>query len=189
MLDSIDQNLADYILDYEYREMQDFSAFKRYVLNITNNTGIIQELDDTQIQELTTMADQFTGRAAIQARNLLCFHAGLCENREVILPPNAMQINSENGGLSAPIAIGTEAQLRIIPNPNKGEFVLEVPKECSITELSIVDIQGKEVPFENLQQIENTNRILILNKETGILFLKAQCNDGSMYTTRIVVNK
>ncbi|MCJ8291090.1 MAG: T9SS type A sorting domain-containing protein [Crocinitomicaceae bacterium] len=190
VLDAIDQNLADYDLAYEQQEMQDFTTFKRYVLNITNNTGVVEGLDNAQIQQLTSMADQFTGRGAIQARNILCFHEGMCEERTVVLPASGMQLMNTEEGNEVEGLIGVSgAELKVIPNPNSGEFVLEVPKECSIASLSIVDAQGRVVAFETIEQIENKKRIVVMNEETGILFLKAECTDGSVYTTRVLVNK
>ncbi|MFT5779746.1 MAG: hypothetical protein ACI837_002705 [Crocinitomicaceae bacterium] len=189
ILDDIDANLAEYEMPYIKQEMQDYSTFKHYVLGITNNTGIVEELTDPQRDQLIYMRDNFIGRSAVQAGNMLCFHRGTCTELQVVLPTSRNQMaigqtESEQGLLNL-----DSEKLSIFPNPTDGNFILEVPEHCSIETLAICDIRGRVVAFEQLEQLNNHMKVHVTDVDTGILILKASCTDGSVYTSRVLLNK
>ncbi|MCF8410267.1 MAG: hypothetical protein K9G31_03145, partial [Crocinitomicaceae bacterium] len=97
-LDYIDVHINEFMMDEIKQEMLDYSTFKKYVLTFVNEDGIIESLDSTKIQQLEYIANNFSGKSAVQARNLLCFHAGLCEDIEVVYssPSNVKSAQATN---------------------------------------------------------------------------------------------
>lgn len=187
-LDYIDVHINEFMMDEIKQEMSDYSTFKKYVLTFVNEDGIIESLDSTQIQQLEYIANNFSGKSAVQARNLLCFHAGLCEDIEVIYStPNnvkSAQATNESSEQSAYIINQT---LKVIPNPNNGEFKLVMPENCTIQNLQIIDIHGKEIIFETIENNGEYLKLKMENTSTGIYTLKTNCSDGSVFITRLLI--
>jgi hypothetical protein len=187
-LDYIDVHINEFMMDEIKQEMADYSTFKKYVLTFVNEDGIIESLDSTQIQQLEYIANNFSGKSAVQARNLLCFHAGLCEDIEVVYstPNNAKsaQATNESSEESAYIINQT---LKVIPNPNNGEFKLVMPENCTIQNLQIIDIHGKEIIFETIEDNGEYLKLKMANTSTGIYTVKTNCSDGSVFITRLLI--
>ncbi|MCF8411545.1 MAG: T9SS type A sorting domain-containing protein, partial [Crocinitomicaceae bacterium] len=124
----------------------------------------------------------------VQARNLLCFHAGLCEDIEVVYssPSNvkSAQATNESSEQSAYIINQT---LKVIPNPNNGEFKLVMPENCTIQNLQIIDIHGKEILFETIEDNGDYLKLKMENTATGIYSVKTNCLDGSVFVTRLLI--
>lgn len=119
---------------------------------------------------------------------LLCFHAGLCEDIEVVYstPNNAKsaQATNESSEQSAYIINQT---LKVIPNPNNGEFKLVMPENCTIQNLQIIDIYGKEIIFETIEDNGEYLKLKMANTSTGIYTVKTNCSDGSVFITRLLI--
>lgn len=189
ILDLIESNISEYELPYVQKEMLDYVIFKRYILKITNNSGIVESLSGEQINKLNFYAEQSTGRAAIQARNILCFHTGNCNELPIVLPENETPLVLSTSNNEEEVTLFNQQRLKIIPNPSQGTFVLEVPNNCQIESLIILDTQGRTIGFERLDQNMNRIEIKVVHVDSGIFFLNAKCNDGSVYTTKLVINK
>ncbi len=185
-LDDIDVHINEYMIDEIKQEMVDYSLFKKYIITIADSNGIVETLSENQILQLEYMALNFVGKASVQARNLLCFHAGLCEEIEVVYAQsNKSEQASEK---SDELYISNSSNdLKVIPNPNNGEFKLIVPETCSIQNLQIFDIRGENIVFESITNDENEMRISIKNTATGIYILKANCSDNTTLVSRILV--
>jgi len=187
-LDYIDVHINEFMMDEIKQEMSDYSTFKKYVLTFVNEDGIIESLDSTQIEQLEYIANNFSGKSAVQARNLLCFHVGLCEDIEVVYatPNNAKSAQATNES-SEESAYTINQTLKVIPNPNNGEFKLVMPENCTIQNLQIIDIHGKEILFETIEDNGEYLKLKMENTSTGIYTLKTNCSDGSVFVTRLLI--
>jgi len=95
--------------------------------------------------------------------------------------------NSSNEEEVAVIKLEDDLQAEVWPNPSRGDFTLEVSSGCEIISLEIVDIQGRVL--EHMQTIQTPNRIQvnIQNASAGLHFIKAQCKEGGVIYTRLML--
>lgn len=188
-LDEIDIHINDYMVEEIRQEMMDYSIFKKYLLSIALDNGIIEKLNPGQITQLEYIAANFKGKSAVQARNLLCFHTGFCDEIEVVYAPStkSLSIIDENEETNADLLINSLDKLKIIPNPNTGEFKLLVPEKCAIEKLEIIDIHGKNIAFELLENIENQALISVKKTSSGIYMIQANCIDGTTFISRLLM--
>lgn len=185
-LNNINANIHSYKMQRVKQEMIDFTDFKNYILSITNNTGKVQNLSSPQKDQLLYMASNFEGKPAQQAQNLLCFLHGICNDIEVPLQnSNAMMMQQNNSEMDVDI-IDFSEKLEIVPNPNTGEFRLEVPNECEIHQIVVTDLNGKAVGIHQTLNNENTGIIQIQNAENGIYLIKVTCNE-KVFVSRVLV--
>jgi len=68
---------------------------------------------------------------------------------------DCVAVTEVNTGLNN---VSKELQIKIIPNPNKGNFKLLLPKFCSVATIKLMDLSGKVLLTE---LIENNNEISI----------------------------
>lgn len=170
---------------------QSNSYLSKYKLNsITGNPGKIELLTPDAILQLEYMANNFDGLAARQARNILCFFTGNCEELEIVIDDknNKGKQNGNNKSLeTVNNEINQNLELTIIPNPNDGIFELQVPEDCAISDISIVDVNGKKVEFDLLSDTSNKTTIQLISSQPGIHIINSVCNDGSNYSGRILI--
>lgn len=81
--------------------------------------------------------------------------------------------------------LGTEKQeldkISIYPNPAKDFIHLELPTELIIHHISLIDVSGKEITVETIN-----NSLNISNLASGIYFLKIKTQKG-MWNKRVVI--
>lgn len=186
ILNNISNNLTNYEMQRTQQEMEDFVMFKELVMDITDNTGrFTQELTPAQVNQLEYVADNFIGRSSRQARNILCFFNGDCEDIVIELPEGGPG-NSGNKTLSG----NNESviDLSIVPNPNDGKFIVSTSNGCDIAIVNVVDVTGKTIEFSSNDTKEG-KVIELINKESGIYLISIQCIDGSIHSSRIVLKK
>lgn len=185
-LDEIDAQLNEFSMPDIQQEMADFSTFKHYVLSFANQQGVVERIDDTQKQQLVFMADNFKGKAAVQARNLLCFHLGLCEEITPIYAP--LRRSRENTTYtSITSSESLNEYVKIVPNPSNGVFALEVAETCEISQINITDIEGRIVTYQVLEETNVSKSIKLENCLTGLYFVKVSCVDGSSFVSRVLI--
>lgn len=169
------------------QEMIDYISFKRYLLTITGNSGIVRTLSEVNIEDLTRMRDSYTGISAVQAGNVLCFHAGICADvnvpndmRNAVAPSEEESPNQEN--------LTTSSDLLVVPNPNDGVFELSMKDNCIIQSIEVIDALGKKVETIS-NRLENMHMQLKLsNAKAGIYVIVVECADGRTLQSRLVVN-
>jgi hypothetical protein len=74
--------------------------------------------------------------------------------------------------------------LQAYPNPGTGLFTVTSDNAEALTAITVVDLQGKMVPFGFTQQNQNNVLIDLSDAEAGIYFLQASAN-GSVVTLRL----
>jgi hypothetical protein len=187
-LDYIDIHINDFMMNEVKQEMLDYSTFKKYVLTFVNSEGIIENLDSSEIQQLEFIANNFTGKSAVQARNLLCFHAGLCNDLVFDYSTiNNTKSTSANVNPSKEILSNPFNIIKVIPNPNNGEFKLELPLNCTVFNIQIIDVFGKQVPFEIIEKDEQFYQVKMMSNSSGIYSVKTICSNGLTFNSRILV--
>lgn len=188
ILDLLELELASYKMERVKQELEDFIFFKRYLLSITVNTGIVKKLQTAEIAQLEYMADNFEGKAKRQARNILCFYEGMCEEIDYEIPAETSNGNKSMGPSQWKVDENAPLQeLTIVPNPNNGEFLLGVPEGCSIETVSIVDITGRQINYEEISSKGNETNIRLLNAEKGVHIIVVNCLNGTSYMNRVLV--
>ncbi len=127
LLDSLDNSPQNYSVSRGVTDMSEFSTYNRYVLDLVNSYGYIDSLTEENADDLRDMAVNFQGKAARQARNILCFFLNECDSVLVAYegrdtPSQKSMFIDENFAQSKALELG------IYPNPNKGSFALVVPE-------------------------------------------------------------
>lgn len=186
-LNELESQLASEPASSIKQEMVDYIAFKRYLLTITGNSGIVQTLSDANIQDLIRMRDSYTGLGAVQASNILCFHAGICTDinvpsdlRNASIPSEEVLPHTEN--------LTTPSDLLIVPNPNDGIFELHMKDDCIIQSIAVIDALGKTVEATNNRLENNYMQLKLSNPKAGIYVIIVECSDGRTLQSRLVVN-
>ncbi|MFN6083862.1 MAG: T9SS type A sorting domain-containing protein, partial [Fluviicola sp.] len=186
-LTEIEQEAGQITTPVVAQEMLDFVTFKRYILAITKNTGVIERLEKNQIDQLINIRDKFVGTSAVQAGNILCFYAGKCLDREL---PNdnksALQGTNETIN-STSIIPSLINDLLIVPNPNSGSFTVEMLNECAVKEVLAFDALGKRVDLIQESRLNNKIDVSLIQPLTGIYIIKITCADGTTSQARLLV--
>lgn len=188
-LDSISAQRGTYSLERTDNDMEEFILYNSYIFDVLNTQGKIDSLSPQNITDLNYMADEFTGRAARQARNVLCFFLGECEAVSVMYEGKKNSVDKPSHQYQEPQKLERKLELGIYPNPNEGTFALVVPEGCVIAAIEVVDVNGRSVPFEEYAVRENTKDIKLVNPTNGILLVNVTCKDGSRYVNRLLISK
>ena len=75
-----------------------------------------------------------------------------------------------------------ELNLSVIPNPNKGEFLLKISDPDKVNRVEIVDMHGNV--YLNLSEINEQNQIQV--EQIGVFMILAYKNDGTITTTKYI---
>ncbi|MBI1838590.1 MAG: T9SS type A sorting domain-containing protein, partial [Flavobacteriia bacterium] len=190
-LNEIDANISSFLYERINQEMRDYTLFKRYIMSITENTGIVKNLTDEQIEQLNYMANNFVGKSSGQAQNILCFHKGICKEIEVLYDNEIrsfeiVEESSNDSDLELKDVVTTQ-KLVIIPNPNRGAFKVKMWGECGVESLKVLDIQGKSIEFNNSTSSTNSVDIELINASEGLYFIIVDCSDGTIQKARVLV--
>ncbi len=184
-LDLLDEHVPnEEILDIQ-QELSDFSEFKKFQQSISLEKNKEHVLDQKAIDKLMFMADQYTGRAAIQAQNMLCFHAGICKEWIMeSLPTISTRKQSDQAEIN-----NDQNLLSVVPNPTNGVFMVHMDKSIEFETLQILNSAGRSISFEH--EIINSNQIRVRLNQTysGVLFLKVEDTNGNIRTTTVIVEK
>lgn len=79
---------------------------------------------------------------------------------------------------------GQSFGLEVYPNPTSGQFTASVSSGIDFSIISVIDIQGKEIPFGSFKSFATTTEIDFSNQVTGLYFVKAMV-DGQQFIFRI----
>lgn len=80
------------------------------------------------------------------------------------------------------------AQLSVYPNPNNGEFTVQVPSNLAEGTMSVMDLNGRVVIEEAFNNTSNGIEINVKGVENGMYIVRIATNDAQ-YQTQIVVQK
>ncbi len=87
-------------------------------------------------------------------------------------------------------SIEVEDALTILPNPSKGNFMINASfaKRCNL-EINVMDLQGRSIYSENVSDVSVLTKNVVLNDVTqGIYLLKLTSDSGKVLTKKIVVD-
>ena len=188
MLDVIELQLAAYGMDRTRQELEDFVIFKRYLLSITNNTGVIENLQPEEISQIEYMAENFHGKASRQSRNILCFFENLCEDIQDEIPLANTGSTKSSAGNNLYYYLDIQ-NLKIMPNPNDGIFLVQVPEKNEISSIQVLNINGQEVQFEFAIHDVNKPQSPIIHPVKGVYFVNVTTTNGDIFKNRVLVNK
>lgn len=78
---------------------------------------------------------------------------------------------------------GAEGTLYLVPNPASSFVKVEGIEQKDISEILLIDIQGK-----NIQKVQNTNTMNIQNILKGTYIIRVICNDSEVYYLKMIKN-
>ncbi|PWH86055.1 T9SS type A sorting domain-containing protein [Brumimicrobium oceani] len=186
ILDDIYLNISEYQILNTQQEMLDFYTFKKYILSITDSSGIVKGLNDQQVFDLINFSEELTGRARVQAQNLLCFFEGLCESPVVIFDSESKSMQ-QNFSPKTEMIFESLDDVRIIPNPNRGAFIVELSEHSEIKTLEVFSIDGKILNFKSEKLSNSSSRIQVETPVKGLYWLIVNTVKGINYSTKFVI--
>lgn len=101
---------------------------------------------------------------------------------------NAARSNPAWGNFNTEENINT-AEVKIYPNPVKGEIVTVEFNKREIKEISITNITGKEVLLKTYTFAENKKQIQLNDIPNGIYFLKIKTTEDKIVIKKLMVSK
>lgn len=90
-------------------------------------------------------------------------------------------INSEENSLNT--------EVKIYPNPVKGEFVTIEFNKREIKEISLTNITGKEVLLKTYPFFESKKQVQLNDIPNGIYFLKIKTTEDKIVIKKLMVSK
>lgn len=169
-------------------ELLDFVSLKTYLLEkLTLNPNFYSAMTTVEEAELISMRDSYSGKAAIQAGNLLCFHKGICGEYDFlqINSSKTQAFMSEANKDNMPVNIES---YEVYPNPSNGEFVIRASGESEILSIEVYDLTGKKINFVTTSKSDGIMSIHLNECEKGIYLLHIDNETGNSQTMRIIKN-
>ncbi len=80
-------------------------------------------------------------------------------------------------------------EVKIYPNPAKGEFVTVEFTKREIKEISLTNITGKEVFLKTYPFAENKKQVQLNDIPNGIYFLKIKTTEDKIVIKKLMVSK
>lgn len=168
--------------------LQDFITFKTYLLNkLILNNAFLAELTQTDLDELIGMREDLTGKASLQASNLLCFYAGICqelEPLEVIEGKSQMIIPQANTST----ALVKKVNYDVFPNPTENAFVIKGTGETIIQQVEIFNLMGQKVDAEIALVSKLEVLVNIAQQQKGVYLVRIQDEKGTFEIVRLIKN-
>ena len=81
------------------------------------------------------------------------------------------------------------SEVKIYPNPMKGESVTVEFNKREIKEISITNITGKEVYLKTYPFAENKKQIQLNNIPNGIYFMKIKTTEDKIVIKKLMISK
>ncbi len=81
------------------------------------------------------------------------------------------------------------SEVKIYPNPVKGEFVTVEFNKREIKEISLTNITGKEVFLKTYPFSENKKQVQLNDIPNGIYFLKIKTSEDKIVIKKLMVSK
>lgn len=172
-------------------ELLDFIDLKTYVLSeLTQNGPLKVGLNPSQITFFTNAKSNYTGRAAIQASNILCFYADICDedrdDLELGLVGKAQNTYEETE--QSWTALEPLIDFTLYPNPNNGTFVIRGIDSRKLKRIEVRDIQGKLISFQLIRINESTVQIEFGHVKRGLYLVSVWNENDEKQTIRLVKN-
>jgi hypothetical protein len=169
-------------------ELQDFVSFKDYLLNkLIGNSSFLTELSQTDIDELLGMRNELAGKASLQASNILCFYAGICEEIEwfeITQGKHQAQTNQNN----SVFATAETVSYAVYPNPTHNSFVIKGSGKASIQEVEIYNLLGQRVATENTTISKTEVKVNLNEQQKGVYLVRIKDQNGTIETVRLIKN-
>jgi len=173
----------------EHNNYMQFYHFKKQ-LKLSERTW--EELDETEIAQLQTIAETTKGRSASMAKGVLCFFFNICYEDEIenFQPLEGSGEASYHSEVIPPVGelMGVKTQtynLILYPNPTESEMTVTTNNPAiKIVEMEIFDLFGKKI---HQQTVSQSYGILQLNDlDKGVYILKVYLNQGDLIIRKIV---
>jgi len=144
-----------------------FVSLKNMQANLISSGRNLLELQADEISQLEALTEQSTGRAGIQARNMLAFAAGFtyCD-----CPTPIDSSLKQSASVAKPAYAAAMLQLEAHPNPAKHwvSFTYRLPVGLNQAMLEVFDLQGRLLGREQLNKNQGQSLWDIRGIKAGI---------------------
>lgn len=103
---------------------------------------------------------------------------------------NMISVSVQTPSLSTNIAIEKilDSNMEIFPNPNDGLFYIKSESPIALSDITVVDIMGKEISVLSINEEENIYRLKIGNVNDGVYFVKIK-TPQKISRSRLIISK
>ena len=164
---------------------------------VVQELDVNNSLDENTIEVLNTIGNgciEEHGSAIYEAQTILSYYTGQgiseigsCSSMNKYGSTKEKSKEITSYGLNPEIG----KKINIYPNPNNGNFTIEIPiiSETTLISIKINDVTGKIVYTKEIDSIES-NQIILNSKElvNGIYFIQISCNED-IYFDKLEVIK
>ncbi|MDX1653248.1 MAG: T9SS type A sorting domain-containing protein [Brumimicrobium sp.] len=85
------------------------------------------------------------------------------------------------------MTIKESVDITVIPNPNKGEFRVELKKEKEIQSIQVFGVEGKDLVFDSEKINPSVSKISLKDSARGVYWIKVTTKDGQQYSSKFVI--
>lgn len=155
-----------------------------YLSGITNGT------DYAALETIANLCAYKYGNAVYQARalvNIVTYgnrdFEEDCENGEGSRIGNFAEEDNS-------ISVAENIQAHLFPNPNNGNFTLSYDlKQMQEVNIHIIDITGKVVYLNTIDNLNNLVQINIQDLHSGMYFIQLLSKDNLLWTDKVIISK
>jgi hypothetical protein len=191
-LDSISNLIAALPNAYNKKNMASYFTVKEYILDsLIGNSGVVEGIDSLAIVQLLQYKNNYEGLlGGAQAINILCFHAGMCEDALMYQVQSGRGKSLEGGSWEDEFTedITLSNQYVVMPNPNDGIFMVQKPEGVKLQEVMVFGSDGRKISFDMVQQNENSFKIILKNPVSGVYYLHLIDEFNVRYVEKISIN-
>lgn len=166
--------------------MDSYVKVKEYIIDtLLNNDGVIEELDSVQVDRLIELRDLNEGyKGGQQASNILCFFANICEPAQEI-PAETKSALTDLPESSKENDHKTKKVI-LIPNPNKGRFVVQLEDGTNIQKVDVVRLDGRKVRTNAILDKDQA-QVELQRPQTGVYFVRITDQHGGLSVSKFLV--
>lgn len=166
------------------QELSDVIQYKTKMTALLGTPGAVADLNATDHQYMSNMAQNGSGTAKYQAQELLCFFYGECASRAITLGSNTSSSKQGNPFIESQEADAERAWI-LYPNPASDLVTIELPENEEEAVVSVFTLTGQMVA----QQVTSSARLTLNTREiaNGTYFLNVQLSSGENLTKKIII--
>lgn len=177
----IDDQVSQMTASILKTELQDYSAFKKHMLVLTNDDGFLEGLDEVSEPIVLYYAENSTGIPQAQAQNLLCFFLGECDEAPPVVNPSGTFMAFFTSGSDNAETVEEVTVFSVYPNPNAGLFMIKSDVPGTV---HILDINGKII-FEGVVS-DNELEVDLKEVQAGVYVVQLMDNGNVLEAQRLI---
>jgi len=165
-------------------DLNKYLELEQLLINAYQDQRHLDELNSSELAELEEIANSNTIFAETKARSILEYFYGYTFEDEEELEGRSNKYEVSKKGVIEQIN-----NVRISPNPNEGEFEIQLQNvsfDTRIKTIKIISLDGKIL--ENRSFNSNKVKLKLENIQSGIFIYNVIDNTGKLYTGKLIIN-